>query len=63
MFNDQKQDERRIENLPLGKNIEQIGILTTINGIKIIKKRLNNFPQNISLKNLGKRKKTGRNII
>ena len=54
MSNDHKQDERRIENLPLGQNIEPIDILTAINGRKIIKNRHNNFPQNIALKSLAK---------
>ena len=55
MLNDHKQDERRIENSLLGQNIEPTNILATINGI--IKYRLNNFPQNISLKNLAKEKR------
>ena len=57
MSNDHKQDERRIENLPLGQNIEPKDILANINGTKIIKNRLNNFPQNITLKSLAKEKR------
>ena len=38
------------------KGVNLAGFYTTINGTEILKKKINNFPRNIALKNLAKEK-------
>ena len=43
-------------NLNWRRGVNLAGFYTTINGTEILKKKINNFPKNIALKNLAKEK-------
>ena len=57
MFNDINKGRKPIADFTRDETNAAIEILTIINGVPIIKNRINNLPQNIALRNLSKQKR------